>query len=490
MKKVLFWFYVFLFTGHLFSLEGKNILRIGIPTFPVSLNPVYVTDETSQAVINKVFDSLFYFDEQGKIGNCLVEDYSYHDGGQEIMVNLKKDRFFSDGKQLTSDDVLATFDILRNSKIKYPYQSMLSFIHMMKKIDTFRFSIRLNHKLAIWKNQLCFKILNSREIQSIDLERFKYLVLSGTGPYKIESVREPARIVLIRNVYNQTRALFTGIDYIVVTSTQMEPLKLVNHEIDICELQPEDVEAYGKIPEWQHHFNILKYKKFGLTYLVFNLNNSLVDRNVRRIFYNQLVKGDFVDRFIRNRGEKIKTPFLLFNRDEQPSSLPEIPLNKPIKLKILTNSESKLRKEFVLFLKQALQSKNIHLDPLFLEYQTFLGYLKKGHFDLAVSGFILDIDYDMKDVFYHDSYFNYAGFKNRRMDELLDRGLKELNPLKRRQIYQQANLIWKDQLPLIPLFNLYYHIGVSKRITIPERVCTLVGSTSDFLINIQDWKVR
>jgi len=94
----------------------------------------------------------------------------------------------------------------------------------------------------------------------------------------------------------------------------------------------------------------------------------------------------------------------------------------------------------------------------------------------------------MKDVFYGGSYFNYSGFKNEKMDELLDQGLKELDPEKRRRIYLQANRIWKNELPLIPLFNLYYYMGISKQIRIPANVCTLMGSTGDFLINIQDWK--
>jgi hypothetical protein len=33
-------------------------------------------------------------------------------------------------------------------------------------------------------------------------------------------------------------------------------------------------------------------------------------------------------------------------------------------------------------------------------------------------------------------------------------------------------------------------MGISKGIQIPERVCTLMGSTADFLINIRDWTVR
>ncbi len=158
-----------------------------------------------------------------------------------------------------------------------------------------------------------------------------------------------------------------------------------------------------------------------------------------------------------------------------------------MRVKVLANSESKLRKELILFLKNELKPFNIHISPLFLEYHTFLRYIKKSRFDMAVSGFILDIDYDMKDIFYSNSYFNYAGFKHPEIDRLLDNGLQELNPAKREAIYLKAHNMWLEELPLIPLFSLYYYVGVSKKIKIPDTTSTLVGAEGDFLFNIKQW---
>jgi peptide/nickel transport system substrate-binding protein len=162
-------------------------------------------------------------------------------------------------------------------------------------------------------------------------------------------------------------------------------------------------------------------------------------------------------------------------------------LEKPLRVRVLTNSESKIRKEFVLFVRNELKAFNIFIEPLFLEYHTFLKYIKSSRFDIAVSGFLLDIDYDMKDIFYSGSYFNYAKFQNPEMDVLLDRGLREFDPVKRKAIYLKAHDIWLKELPLLPLFNLYYYVGISNRIKIPDTVSTLVSSESDFLFNIEAW---
>ncbi len=483
-----FWLFFFLTVFLAGDKHEKNQLKIGMHTFPPSLNPVYVTDEASQAVVNKIFDSLFYFDEGGNIKNGLVAGYRLSADQPEIWIDLKRNCCFSDGKELDAKDVAATFFLLGNEKIKYPYRSMLLMLADMKPTGRYSLKLILRKKTALWKNLLTFKILNSRDICAVDAVSFRNKILSGTGPYRLKSSREPIGLVLDINPYYRGKSLYSSIRYLVISDTRLKPLKLLNDEIDICELQPEDALAYQKITNWKKKFVLLKYRKFGYTYLVFNLGNNAVTRNVRRIFYNRLVTGDFVERFLKHRGEPVKTPFLLFNHREKPVAQPTDKLNESVNLKIITNSESRLRKEFVLFLKQDLESVNIILEPQFLEYHTFMKCLKNGEFDLGISGFLLDIDYDLKDVFSSESAFNYGHFSHQQMDELLEAGLLEMEPDKRVRIYEQANRIWREELPLIPLFNLFYYMAVSRKIPVPENVCQLMGSTSDFLINIQDWK--
>ncbi|UCH92426.1 MAG: ABC transporter substrate-binding protein [Candidatus Aminicenantes bacterium] len=475
-------------------------LRIGINSFPASLNPVYATTETSQAIINKVFKGLFYFDWKGRIREELVEKVLLSDTKNhlEIIIELKKNIFFPGGKELDAEDVVQTVKLLQNKNFKYPYISNLQFIRTIEKIDPYRFKITLAYQMASWKNYLTFKILNAREIKKVSPETFRDMKLSGTGPYKIKTIKKPAKIVLeLNDSPTVSRSISTSgpgkmsrfIEYIVISHTHLAPLKLITNEIDICELQPENVEAYKhtNTKAWHKKFSILKYKKFGYTYLVFNLRNSLITKNLRHFFYNFLVNGDFMARFLKDRGEPVISPFLLLNSKVKPMRLKTTPMETPVHLKILTNSESKLRKELVLFLREELKPSGIVLQPVFLEYHSFLEYLKTGRYHIAVSGFILDMDYDMTDIFSSGSYFNYAHFESPKMDALLERGLRELNPRKREEIYLEGHRLWLEHLPLIPLFNLYYYVGVSRDIEIPGQTYEVVGSMGDFLFNIRQW---
>jgi peptide/nickel transport system substrate-binding protein len=491
MKKRFFvvFFLIVVMVSSLMSDSGpkKDTLRVGIHTFPGCLNPVYTTDETGQAVINKVFDSLFVFDVDGKVCPGLVRDYRFRDN-RTIVLDLKEGVYFSNGGELSAADAAATFGLLRNPDYKYPYLSSLMFIDALEQVGKYKIKITLKEPFAPWRNVLVFKILDAGEIKKADPRAFRSAVLSGTGPYQIERISAPSKIILALNSHFKSVCLFPRLEYRVIAYPHLMPLKLMNGETDVGELQPEHVRAYVNSTAWQERFNIVNYKKFGFTYLVFNLRNSKITTNIRRICYNRLICGHFIERFLKKGGEPVDTPFLLLKDKIKALPFAEPPLAETVRLRILTNSESKIRRDFVLFLKKELAPLKIELQPMFLEYSAFLDYLKKGRFDLAVSGFVLDIDYDMKDVFYSNAFFNYAHLKSGEMDRLLDLGLKEMDPLKREKIYLAAHRVWLEALPLLPLFNLYYYVGVSKRIPAPQDTCRLMSASGDFLQNIREWK--
>ena len=280
---------------------------------------------------------------------------------------------------------------------------------------------------------------------------------------------------------------FGGIEYSVVLDPRQAPLKLISGELDASEVDPQDAQVFLGNPKWQNHFRLAQFKKFGFTYLAFNLKNSAIDLNLRKIVYNQVMMGNFLDVFLNHSGEVVHSPFLLFNDEIMPVRFVTPTLQEKRRLTILTNSESRLRRNLVLFLIEELRPLHIELEPVFVEYHTFLKYLKEGRFDLAVSGFVLDMDWNLRDILAGGSFFNYAHYSHPIMDRLLADGLREMDERKRKAIYRQAHFRWREDLPFIPLFTLYYYMGLSKRLKMPRLGCPIVGSTGDFFYHLEEW---
>ncbi len=208
---------------------------------------------------------------------------------------------------------------------------------------------------------------------------------------------------------------------------------------------------------------------------------------MRRLFYNCLHVSPFLTLFLKGAGQVVYSPFLNLSADVQSRRLPAASPPQRLRLRILANSESVLRKQFVLFLCEEMKRFHIDLEPVFVEYQTFLKYLKQGNFDLAVSAFLLDMDWNLKDVLSSSGYFNYAGLADAKMDALLEAGLREMDEKKRRQIYVNAHARWLESLPLLPLFNLDYFMGISRSLKIPTDHFRVIGSTGDFFYDLSGW---
>lgn len=488
MKKFILLWLVF-YTGlYLFSADNQN-LRIGITTLPDNLNPVYVTDETATAVINKMYDSLFYFNEKGKIKNGLVQDYKYLDNNR-ILLQIQKGYSFSGGKSLNAEDIVFTLRLLKDKKYGFPYLSALDFIIDIKQTGKYEVTLTLIRQIAVWRNYLTVKILNSQELKGITAKRFRNIIPAGSGPYIVVESKDPNRIRLKLRGQKQFRGMYEELNYILIAEPALTPLKLMNNEIDIAPLLPGEINFYQNSKKWQQKFAVRKFRKFGYTYLTCNLKNQQLNKNIRKIFNNVLYKSNFLKKFLNGKGEIVHSPFLLLNKIIKTKKFKVVIPASPLEFKILTNSESRIRCEFVSFFKKELERYNIKLKPVFLEYHSFRSRVKQNKFDLAVSGFVLDIDFDMSDILSQNGYFNYAGFNSTAMNRYLIIGLQEMDQQKRRLIYLKAHQVWQEELPMLPLFNRFFYVGIRQKIPVPKNACTLMSSTGDFLLNILDWKIH
>ena len=473
-----------LFAGSGLSRGSDDPVRIGIGAYPENLHPSYATDETSQMVVNKVYQALFDFSPDGGIRNCLVQRTFIH-SPREITLVLKKNIIFSSGRQLTADDTIATFHILRDSRYRYPYRSVLEFLSTMKKIDPHRIALKLKHPYALWKHHLTFKILPADEILSLSPEEFRKHLPSGTNAYRYRDLQPPEGVLLTPNPHYPRKDL-PPLAFRVFTYPHLAPAKLLTGELDICGFPAEQAARYGRKKPWQRQFLLHRYWKVGFHFLVFNLRTSGIPLNTRQAIFNLVHTTGFLDQFLGDTGRVFHTPFHPLNDQIPLQSLPAGPIESA-DFTVITNSESPRKKRFLLFLSRALEKKGLRVTPEFYEYHTFLKRVKGGNYQAALCGFLLESDPDMRDIFHSESPFNYAGFQNPEMDRLMEKGLEIPDYKERIPLYLKAHGLWQKHLPLIPLYQPYYYLGIRRGINTPNPPIRVVASESDCLYNIADW---
>ncbi|MEW6456967.1 MAG: ABC transporter substrate-binding protein [Acidobacteriota bacterium] len=477
----------------------KNEVVESARSFPITLNPILATDEISAGIVDKIFSGLFRFDRKGFPEMDLASSYKLNEN--ELSINLKENILWHDGKPFSSEDVIFTFNLMKDPDSPFPYKSDIEFIDRIEQINKNTLKITFKNKFAPYLTYLTFKILPSHILRKINsIEKFGENPI-GTGPYKFEKIIPENKIVLSSfSKYFGGEPNIKKYTLVLNTDSLLTPLKLLNEEINLGEIEPEVALSIMNKTEFFKKINFNFYKKNSYTYLVFNLEKHPLNlREIRMAIVKSINRDSLLKNILRNYGEIPYSHIIL--KDWKNKNLKRYkfdPINskkeiekygKEIKLTLLTNSESLLRKNVSTSIAKCLEDIGIIVKLEFIEYRTFLQKLKKGNFDMAISSVLFDLDPNISDVFHSEGVMNYSSFKSRELDKLLIMGKFTIELSQRKKIYDKVQEILWDEMPIFPLFSPFYIMGSSKKLDLkitPE----IIGSTNSFSSFLNFWEIK
>lgn len=82
-------------------------------------------NQTAQKIIPLIFDNLFVLNDKGEVKKSLVDDYEIDKDANTMTIELKEDAYWSDGKQLTANDVMYTWQRLLDPSNSFEAASLL-----------------------------------------------------------------------------------------------------------------------------------------------------------------------------------------------------------------------------------------------------------------------------------------------------------------------------------------------------------------------------
>ena len=143
-------------------------------SFPRDTLNVNVYNE--HVLIGQVLEPLFTLGEDGLVTGDVAKSWSFNKNGDELLVILRKDLFFSNGKQVDSEDV--KFSLERHIKSpqsqSHAYLNVVKFIEILSKI---KLKIKLKKPfvpvlLALSRDQLGILPKNWKfDLNSIEIGR-------------------------------------------------------------------------------------------------------------------------------------------------------------------------------------------------------------------------------------------------------------------------------------------------------------------------------
>jgi len=320
----------------------------------------------------------------------------------------------------------------------------------------------------------------------------------GNGPYKFVQYRTDQYVEFVANdnYHNgppNVRRVFVRIIPPTTMLAQLERQELdITAGFGIGTVLIEDWERVKAMP----HMRAVSFPGPGYQFMVFNFTRPyLEDKRVRRAIAHAINRPLMVSQLFRGEGVIAEGPIPptnpYFNKNVKPWAYDQArarallqeagwDANRTIVLRVPTGNIARERSADII--RENLVAVGIKAEIQKTDFPTHLAALTGKNYDLGLIGWGGATDPDVSSQFRTGGQYNFGGHTLPRMDQLLDDGVKSADPARRRQIYNQFQEMFADELPYVVL---YYENG---RTALARRMSgVLYGVSGLYDFQTYDW---
>ncbi|MFP5258729.1 MAG: peptide-binding protein [Acidobacteriota bacterium] len=465
---------------------------------PSNLIPPLASDSASHEVADLLYVSPLRYDKDIKLECMAAERFEVLEDGKLLKFALRPGIRWTDGVELTAEDVEFTYKLMIDPKTPTAYAEDYKQIESFTVTGKYTFEVRyaepFARSLATWAGAILPKhVLAGQDLMTTRYAREPI----GAGPYVLTSWEPGRSLTLTVNPdYFEGRAYLDQVVYRIIPDTSTMFLELKAKNLDMMGLTPQQYLYQTTGPSWEADWQKFKYLSFGYTYLGYNLKSPFfTDVRVRRAIAQAVNKEDIVKGAILGLGLPTIGPYkpgtwvydtdikdyafdpaaakaLLAEagwQDRNGDGVLEDASGRPFSFTILTNQGNEARIKAATIIQSQLAAVGIKVAIRTVEWASFIKeFVDKGNFDALVLGWSIAQDPDNYDV-WHSSRavpggLNFVGYKNPEVDALLERGRRTVDQAERKKIYDAFQEILHRDQPYLFLFAPYSLPILSSRI--------------------------
>ncbi len=432
-----------------------------------SLDPHFASSEASFQVLNNVLETLTFFDDDMNLIPWLAESWEQSEDGLTWTFNLREGVSFSNGRELTAEDVQWSFERLLDPAIGSGNTFRLGGADTtIEVIDTYTVAVTTTSVFATMPASLAANKSTAIMAQESVEEDGTIRVPLGSGPFVIGEVEGTTRLVLNKNE-NYWQEGLPYLDSVVITpitDDTARDLALQGGEVDwIFTISPQNFSAL----EADENVVVGTAARLAYDYFGLNLNREpFSDVRVRQaiayaIDRQQICDFAFFGLCVPTHGPTAPGspwhfPYAPYERnlDTARGLLADADVGDGFTMSMMTaiGFEETLRGAQVV--QQQLAEMGITVEIENIEFGEWLDRQGAGEFDAFMLSWIGLTD--AEDYFYLQhrtgQAFNFTGYSNPEFDALVDEGRTIQDFDTRYDIYEQANQILVDDAPYIYMY--------------------------------------
>ena len=442
------------------SRPQDDVIRFGLSTAPVTLDPRYATDAVSQRINRLIYQRLVDFDDQYHIIPALADWEKITP--TRYRFRLKQgNRKFHNGDSVTANDVKATYDSVLDSNNLSPHRATLLNIDQIKVVDRDTVDFYIKKTDPLFPGRLVIGILPEKLI----LANHPFQE-SPVGSGQLKFLEWPAE----ENLRLKRVSDGQVIEFDTVKDSTVRALKLLRGEIDLIQNDvPFELLAWLRK---QASIVIETGEGTVFTYIGFNMQDPVLNQLTIRRAIAHAVNRDTIIKYVlggaaRNAGSLLPpghwagNPELsgyAFDPDQSRLLLQQAGYNRnnPLEVSYKTSSNP-LRVRLATIIQYQLGQVGIKVDLHSYDWGTFYGDIKSGRFQMFSLSWV---GLNMPDIFryvFHSTSVppegaNRGHFADKRTDELIELAESRQDLDGQAAVYRELQARLLEQLPYVPLW--------------------------------------
>lgn len=484
-----------LFIGFLISipiLGVEQVLNLGNGTEPKDLDPHTVTGIPESNIVQSLFEGLVGKDPQTlEPVPGVAERWKISRDGRTYTFYLRKNAKWNNGEDLTAIDFIYSWKRLLDPKTASEYAFQGYYIrggrefHLgklknekelgLQALDPYTLQVKLENPTPYFLSLLYHHSLypvHQKTVEKYGIRWTKPGNLVSNGAFQLVSWQMNYLISVEKNphYWDEANVKLKKIKFYAIEKTETEEKMFLVKRLHATASVPSE-----KISHWEKKENtpLQKHPYLGTYYYWINVNRKPLDNPLVRKALSLAIDREKLIRYVVKGGQAPAQSFTppgtggfdplprlpkdLSRLNEAKSLLKQagFPGGKKFpKVEILYNTSEGHKKIAEAISQMWSEHLGIKTSLYNQEWKVFLDTQQNKNYSISRAGWIADYNdpFTFLELLTTTNSGNRAGWSNTEYDELLEKSQKELNPKKRNELFQKAEEILLEELPVIPLY--------------------------------------
>ncbi len=496
--------------------KGGHITE-GSTSDPTTFNTIFITDTASSIPNGMMFTGLIDSKADGTLIPAIAKAVPKVDADQlTYKFELRQDATWSDGRPITSDDVLFTYSLMAGKTYDYKainsryWPDLEQYLDSVTAPDKYTVVMKTKVPYAPFLVNYVFAPLPKHVLEPVVQKApasfrqadWNFAPTVVSGPFQFDRWDKSQQVVLKANPkhFLGTPNLESYVMKIVSDGVQIVN-QLKTGELDVGGVEPSLWEDLGTA----NNVNRVSFQAPGWDYFAYNMDPANPKRPVTGKIFGDAATGKMVRQALYYAIDRTKLAEKVYFKQADvatsvepkiswsfTNSVAQYPFDtkkaadmldqagwKPgpdgvrtkdgvrFSFEVITNVGNKARESTIQVLAESWRQIGVEANPKPIQFTEYVKTSTTRDFDMVMGGIAAGQDPDLSQI-YHSRVIgkglNRMGYNNPKLDGLLDQAVQVFDQAKRKQIYAEVQKTLMEDVPAAMLVWPRSNIGVSKRV--------------------------